>query len=240
MSTATTTRERPILCSGPMVNAILEGRKSQTRRVINPQPPKVEDVKALAGDGYSWWRQPGSSGPFQVAGPVWAVRKLSGRHANEGIVCPYGQPGDRLWVRETFITGWDTDDSGYLKMEDAEGNELPEKVWYRATPPPDFHWLDEDGYMSERVPWRPSIHMPRWASRITLEITEVRVERLKDITAEDAAAEGVTWNTGVTRDGHTNPISAFKSLWNSINGKRPGCSWDDNPYVWAISFRRLP
>lgn len=185
-------KEHPILFSGPMVRAILEGRKTQTRRVINPQPKVVHD--------------------FYPDGTLETERlfRNGGR-----IRCPYGVLGDRLWVRET----WGKDPYAHLS------GHIP--ILYKVGPPsvdPDYP-----------VPWKPSIHMPRWASRITLEVVEVRAQRLQDITEEDAVAEGVNCAVGgfIT----TNPVNAFHGLWDYINGKR--APWDSNPWVWAVTFRRV-
>ena len=171
-------KERPILFSGPMVRALLDGSKTQTRRVIKPRHLAFfnQNAAAMLND--------------------WNERPL-----------PYGKPGDRLWVRETW--------------HDASSS-LHSCALYRADGI-DLHW-DK---------WTPSIHMPRWASRITLEITSVRVERLQDISEADAQAEGITSAECLECDGFVN---AFSKLWEQING--PG-SWDANPWVWAIEFRRL-
>ena len=109
----------------------------------------------------------------------------------QNALCPYGVPGDHLWVRETFIAGWPADDC-YLRKFDDKGNERPKTVWYRATPESEFMWLTDDGSMTDIIPWKPSIFMPRWASRIMLEITDVRVQRLQDISKVDALAEGIS------------------------------------------------
>lgn len=198
-------KERPILFSGPMVRAILDGRKTMTRRVMKPQPqvyysPTEPEVQRMKWRGVKY--RPASCAP-----------------------CPYGQPGDRLWVRETwglvetpligaiYKTDWVQDDSG-----ERDG-------WWRGD-----HFHEGD------IEWKPSIHMPRWASRITLEITDVRVERLKDITVEDAQAEGVT-PLGVEGDGRR-WRAAFREPWDSINARR-GYGWTANPWVWVISFKSI-
>lgn len=184
--------EYPILFSGPMVRAIIEGRKAITRRVIKPQP-------------------------FNINGSAFM----------KTTVCPYGQPGDRLWVRETFAPRYF--DNG--------------KPAYRA---------DWDGKAADLVPeprWSPSIHMPRWASRITLEITAVRVERVQDISEYDAGLEGAPC-LAISKLKHP-PIGlmqkiqapeafvyGFYDLWNSINAKR-GYGWDANPWVWVVEFKRI-
>lgn len=168
-------RERPILFSGPMVRALLDGRKTQTRRVVNPQP-------ATSSDG-------------RACGP---------------IRCPYGAPGDTLWVRETWCSY------------------MPGSVRYRA-----------DGHNDAGWTWRPSIFMPRWASRLTLRVYGVRVERVQQITQADARAEGVVDTSGawgdLTDTDRAGPRGAFEALWNSINAER-GFGWDVNPWVWVVSF----
>ena len=191
---STAVKERPVLFSGPMVRAILDGHKTQTRRVVKPQPP-YHAVEVFD------WRAPDIPE---------AVKAHEGCYYNDmdGLnfhcKCPYGGPGDQLWVREAFTVCADNN------------------IFYRADGKPD-PW---DG-----VRWKPSIHMPRLASRITLEITGVRVERLQDISEEDALAEGVTrsaldpWNR-----------TAFARLWESINGPD---SWDANPFVWVVEFKKV-
>jgi hypothetical protein len=214
-------RERPILFSGPMVRAILAGTKTQTRRVVKPQP------EAQHG-GEPYW--------FIGGYRAWQYRSTDDvlRKGGNTLRCPYGAPGDRLWVREAW--------------QALDGNERARRIM--TEPNPSRGWLEyaatvPEGY--EPPPrWRPSIHMPRWASRITLEVTGVRVERLQDISSNDAIAEGIEpcprggeWrnylDSAPNRDALT-PRVSFRSLWESING--PG-SWEANPYVWAVSFREV-
>lgn len=197
-------KERPILFNEGMVRAILEGRKTQTRRVVKPQPDFVTDER-------------------------WPAR-FTPQDADLGrlgkvISCRYGQPGDRLWVRET--TKEDVPGSVSLAIYDADY----------------AHVMDESGAHAEwwySKPVCPSIHMPRWASRITLEITDIRVERLQDISGEDSAAEGVTGPIGSSRAyGVVTKQFArdqFMRLWESINGPD---SWHLNPWVWVIEFERI-
>ena len=246
-------KERPILFSAPMVRALLAGRKTQTRRVVKPQPYLYHD----AGRFKQWMWDAGKEGlkPFSTGGiddDCWDFWK---------VFCPHGTIGDRLWVRETFF---DNNSQGYsdgLNTVPAERD--MEQVFYRATDPnPDFEGetIEHDG-----GGWRPSIHMPRWASRLTLEITGVRVERVQDIREADARAEGMqpNWVGDLAQfdpDEHGYlPFDAddegnvpacdvyetftardcFARLWDSINGKRPGCSWEANPWMWVLEFRRV-
>jgi len=215
-------RERPILFNGDMVRAILEGRKTMTRRVMKHQPGEVTAV------GRPLFFQDGDTG-----------RRVSPK-------CPYGQPGDRLWVRETWMNLKGTGVSG---SPDPKFNPKQIPVAYRA----ECTAEGEDARIDMGLKWRPSIYMPRWASRINLEITGVRVERLQGISEEDAKAEGIEpvggpasvspWrNYRIGKDGEMSlhcsaPSRSFMTLWESING--PG-SWDANPWVWVVEFRRLP
>jgi len=195
-------KEKPILFSGPMVKAILGGQKRQTRRVIKPQP-----IKELWGN---WIYSKSARNVY--ATDSWM--SAGGMRVQLPKYCPYGQPGDRLWVRETWnssqLIGW-------------KPSELPHTVpiYYRADDP-------------EAMPiWRPSIFMPRWASRITLEITGVGVERVQEISEEDAKAEGIS-APGYPDVAH----EMFAELWDTINAKR-GFGWEKNPWVWVITFKAL-
>lgn len=222
-------KERPILFSGPMVRAILNGSKSQTRRVVKPQPVRFAE---------SGWSLPG----------LCCTSEKGFLHSAPIFKCPYGQPGDRLWVRETFA-----DLTKELGRRWERFN--PETKRYEIGQKP-FFWYRADGEQPDpgngtplNQPWKPSIHMPRWASRITLEITGVRVERLQDISPADCEAEGVhrlplqenepsPWYTADVSAGpvlHSrSTIGAYHKLWECING--PG-SWDANPWVWVVEFR---
>lgn len=182
--------DRPILFSGPMVRAILGGRKTQTRRVVKNQPVQSRTDPAVFG----WWAEDGCMIPtFDADG-------------DEGPVCHYGVPGDRLWVRETFNNDW-TDHVIYR----ADGGSAVEAGWPREPK------------------WRPSIFMPRAACRLVLEVTAVRVERLQQIREADVHAEGCQLVQGEDARWH------YGSLWNSLNAKR-GFGWDTNPWVWVIEF----
>lgn len=252
MSTETAVRERPILFSGPMVNAILDGRKTQARRVCAVQPEH----------GIT---------PCHWSGTGWAIAGPDDACTCKPVKCPYygdSESSDkmRLWVRETWALVRADEDG----IEDWTGP-IPDEppglgwaVWYRAG-----HSWACDHPTDRGFRWHPSIFMPRWASRITLEITDVWVERLQSISEEDAIAEGATqrqpnqWSMDWSRVGklswyatgctHEQPLAplteydvhlptartAFGHLWDSILGKYPGCSWDDNPWVWCLSFRRI-
>jgi len=235
-------KTRPILFSAPMVRALLDGSKTQTRRVVKPQP---------AGE-----IQRGEPGVNQWIDSKYWERKNQKENrgiGTRGFPCPYGQPGDRLWVRETFIQGYPYNATTDRLMQwDTNGKELPMKTWYRADKD-DIGWSNDDGDQVA-TPWKPSIHMPRTASRITLEITGVRVERLQDISEADAIAEGLEKPGRVGIDGRkfwrdyrlsgygssclTTAGDSYKTLWESINAKR--APWASNPWVWVIEFKRLP
>lgn len=212
--------DHPILFSGPMVRALLEGRKTQTRRVLKPQPPTVEAVKQLSGTGCHWAR-PTPSPFFRPMGPVWAVRQLW--DGNAQVKTPY-HVGDRLWVRETWRTlqKWD-----HLKpslvMDDFDKIDFAATGFHRN---PLWAWGKS----------RPSIFLPRWASRLTLTVTDVRVQQLQEISEEDAMAEGAgSLESHMPGTAFISHVEAFQKLWDGLNGKRDGCSWRDNPWVAAYT-----
>jgi hypothetical protein len=211
MNTKIVTKERPIIFSTEMVKAILAGRKTQTRRVVKPQPADVEN-------------------------DAWRAEFFNDLITKgHDIGCPYGQVGDRLWVREAFWIEHDAD-SDDTKCWDCGINIAEDnwaEVWYCATD------REPDEMTCRFYSKHPSIHMPRWASRITLEITEVRVERLQEISEEDAKTEGITISerTGLYQPRNcAYAVWSFRELWDSINVKR-GYGWDTNPWVWVISFQ---
>lgn len=195
-------KEHPILFSGPMIRAILDDKKTQTRRVVKNMPAWVERVGLAQGNLVQ---------VFGTDGMNWRC-------------CPYGQPGDRLWVRERWQarSPRDLEWSVYKPIE-REGYQPKDwQVRYAAT----------DETFAEWSGWNPSIHMPRWASRLTLENKGVRVERLQDISEEDAAAEGVerpAWDNASYR-------CEFMRLWDEINPKHP---WASNPWVWVVEFKQV-
>ena len=230
-------KERPILFSGPMIGAILDARKSQTRRVVKPQPSEAwtsQSVQWVNGDG------------FYCDGPCIS-----------SLRCPYGaRARNRLWVRECchFYAHGDPSSLGGI---------VRNQVVYRADPSSDEYWA---------VKWRPSIHMPRWASRIDLEVLDVRVERVRGISAHDAVCEGVHVHSNIDPcDMADEAKDNFRDLWDSINGKpKPRYGRDDegnrvithyesfpwegvqevrefrgkpwnvcgNPWVWVVEFER--
>ncbi|MGU9815598.1 hypothetical protein ACU684_09420 [Pseudomonas sp. LF135] len=204
-------KERPILFSAPMVRAILEGRKTVTRREVK-------------GAGLKWLED---FTPEYVADP-------------SNSLCPYGKPGDRLWLRETwYCDHFEVMRGPYLKPDDMDiGEALDDGTLVYAA----------DGlapYEQEQPTWKPSIHMPRWASRILLEITAVRVERLQDISEDQAKAEGVRlytdhaelgewWHVDGIDTYSADPRKSFELLWSSVGG-----DWQANPWVWVVEFKRV-
>jgi len=222
--------EKPILFNAKMVNAILEGRKTQTRRVVKPMageqkswltPSLINKVPhgylTRGVSIYGWQMHHPKAGQFYNGVQIEKDSPLG------WIKCPYGKIGDQLWIREIFrLDGTptykaDTDDM-YSRELKAQG-----------------------------LKWKPSIFMPRWASRIDLKITDIRVERLNDISEDDAKAEGV-YQVGVETGGldvNGNAIeigsyaASFCELWDSINGKDKHKSWEANPWVWVIEFERI-
>lgn len=190
--------ERGMIFNGEMVRAILDGRKTQTRRIIKPQPEGT-----LSGS---------------LSG-MWLSRPLNGlllpKIEDIAIHCPFGVVGDRIWVRETWA--------------EAGASALDLKL-YRANYPAHVPTHYENVPPAEDVRWTPSIHMPRWASRILLEITDVRVEQLNDISEEDARSEGISGSSA--RD----VKEAYAALWRSIYGSD---SWRANPWVYVIKFKRI-
>lgn len=297
-------KARPVLFSTPMISALLDGRKTQTRRVVKPQPQLVEDSSTsweLRGlkpgescIGYPLESAPAGARPFRTfafdritSGRIAYAHSNFGASASRGQavrwgrkehnwsedevlrICPYGKPGDLLWVRETWAPSYKAPKCQVAYAADGRCFGIGgdgSGGWFGI-----FHgWLEDSKYRGDRLgntlgrslyqPWKSPLHMPRWASRLTLELTGVRVERLQDISEADASAEGIerrriTDAWGVERDAWALPEqwahaegerrkphevsfalaqNAYGNLWNSING--PG-SWDANPWVWAIEFK---
>jgi len=197
--------ERPILFSAPMVRAIIDGTKTQTRRIV-----KVRGVDFIGGAGQQ--NDPDAWGYENPRAEGYLTLK-------NGIPCPYGKTGDHLWVREThFISDEEHEAVGGAILTSVEP-----KVYYKA----------DDKDLRAWPGWRPSIYMPRWASRITLEVESVRVERLQAISEADAIAEGIKPFPSIPSK---IPVMQYQDLWESING--PG-SWEANPWVWVITFKRV-
>lgn len=206
--------DRPILFSGPMVRAILEGRKTQTRRVVKPQPTGFWNGTNLRSHTF-----------------VGLVTTESNTPRDHCWNSPYGQTGDRLWVRET----WTIRNAGprVSTKPEAWPNGWPQVTHVADCHPKDNIWNK-----------RPSIFMPRWACRLVIEVTAVRVERLQQISEKDALAEGIKQWTGgrwkcAEQDGmaHESPAAAYRCLWDSLNAKR-GFGWGLNPWVWVVEFKR--
>lgn len=238
-------KSRPILFSGAMVRAILDGRKTQTRRLLTPQPDHLQRHEwrrklVYEGEHRLWcWKQ-------HTFENLWDKGISESERAMLAALNPYGGVSDRLWVRETWGVGT---------------RPCPERgrydgIEYRADDDPFLPLREFPEQNIADIPrgWRPSIFMPRWASRITLEISEVRVQLLQEISDDDARAEGVELYT--TPNGHISPEQRvpgpgfdrcrlgdqphrlpFADLWDRINGKY--AAWASNPWVWAISFRRV-
>ena len=201
---------KPILFNTDMVRAILEGRKTVTRRVVKPQP---DGQPVLMGEDSCW------PGYFAIQGTEKVIR------------LPY-QPGDILWVRETWAKIWYADQNGCTHYDQP-------MYYYAADGTPDVTLVDEDGFEKDdqKIRWRPSIHMPREAARIFLRVTGVRVDRLQELTLKDAAMEGMDLRGPM--------FTKFVELWNSTVPKHqnkfkryPYC-WEDNPWVWVIEFERI-
>jgi hypothetical protein len=238
-------KHRPILFSTPMVQAIMGGNKTQTRRVVKPQPTGLPCGKCVSSTDKE------DIGTYGFA---------DGERITASIKCPYGQIGDVLWVREAWrLISWDFEDgSAFIDYKegmpiwidlDEDGEEwllnqvelLEKKGCISAES------MDEDGHYQvlKHFPWKPSIHMPKAAARIFLRITDIRVERLQDISEEDAIAEGIG-NAENGRMGYKDYLDSdsatfhakqsFESLWQSINGAE---SWDENPWVWVITFESI-
>lgn len=197
-------KERPIIMSAPTVRSILEGRKTQTRRIVKNIgiAPGIGPILKGSDDAKEW--------------PQF---------------CPYGKPGDILWVRETW--------QGPLFFDEipedwnSDKYKTPEYCYYKASGD-SCDFTDADDNFVER--WSPSIHMPRWASRILLEVTNVRVERLNDISEEDAIAEGAEPSILCDDLDHIRYRSGYKTSWESIHGDG---SWNLNPFVWVIVFKEI-
>ncbi|HCE0100538.1 morphogenetic protein [Klebsiella pneumoniae] len=228
-------KERGMIFNSEMVRAILSNRKKQTRRIMKVQPESNQLGLLLITD---------STRHSDIGKYHWAESNATGNHVRSKLFsCPFGAVGDQIWVRETFqgpLFDYELMDE-YL--EDSSKFEKPEFCQYAADGGHRPEYQDADDNL--RHGWRPSIHMPRWASRILLEITDVRVERLNAISEEDARAEGII-DGGCLNCGEPEPCGcanpepdatdAFAYLWQSIYGQD---NWNANPWVWVIEFKRV-
>lgn len=223
--------DRPILFSAPMIRALLSGTKTQTRRLLTPRNTLFDGGRwpnYLAEHAFHWDRAwidlgpspAGNPGPYLKLPVTNIAMQPESREETVHRVYPVTQPGDRLWVREAFVAGFDIADETGCPVGDR-------KAWYRATDA-GLSWFDPDTESTlDNPPWKPSIHMPRWASRLTLTVTEVRVQRLQEISEADARAEGVTATDRSTARG------VYSRLWDSLHGPD---AWEANPWVVALSF----
>lgn len=203
-----------------MVQALLDNRKSMTRRVVKPQPKNGITIGNVSINGVTEEHFLCDSDGDEIPDTI--------------LKCPYGQIGDRLWVRETWATTKEWEDKNHKATSE---------VMYKAT----FDNADMKLFNSMGIKWKPSIFMPRHASRITLEITNIKVEKLQEITHDDAVLEGCYYNFHLSKKVSlrlhpkvidTATVHCFANLWDSINLKR-GYGWSVNPWVWCISFRRI-
>jgi hypothetical protein len=233
-------KERPIIMGAESVRAILEERKTQTRRVIDPHKYNI-----------GGWDMPVSKSDIEAGYPVY--QDNNGDFHSVVERCPYGNIGDRLWVRESWGVGCRPDpNSGWVDGIEYKADEVylddRESLHLRVID-------DQDLYKYEKEGWSSPIFMPRWASRITLEITDIRVERLQDITEDDAIEEGVEFGSGWEEEcgegyctgegwmdyksfdyGCSTPKDSYCTLWDSLNAKR-GYPWESNPWVWVVTFK---
>ena len=247
-------KERPILFTGPMVRALLDGSKTQTRRIMKPQPTLVPDEPQRF-----WW-------PSNIYQSMVRLDWAAERPEIYGEICPHGDVGERLWVRETWgvvSNDWDADGNLVDWTPDRPATAINEirfgQGYYSGhaiyAADGSYEWAgDDDGGGETRSAWHPSIHMPSAASRILLEITGVRVERLQDCSKRDAIAEGIRRYEHFWREAeyplddvayepvkgwptrYSCPVQAYQALWESISGAG---SWDANPWVWVIEFKRV-
>lgn len=243
-------KERGMIFNSEMVRAILDGRKTQTRRIMKVQPESNQLGLLLITD---------STKHSDIGKYHWAESNATGNHVRSKLFSsPFGAVGERIWVRETWAT-LGNEDGCYVDWEDnlCKGDERSAARIYRASCeqrpgdyglwsiPDDAYWKPHTKEHKFEGAWRPSTHMPRWASRILLEITDVRVERLNAISEEDARAEGII-DGGCLNCGEPEPCGcanpepdatdAFAYLWQSIYGQD---NWNANPWVWVIEFKRV-
>lgn len=238
----TQVKERPVLFNTEMVRAILDSRKTMTRRVVDDRALQLFDIAAMAGESN-----------FNKESEKPDMRDME----YLASFCKHGKVGDHLYVRESYRFPLSLDESSPKEIGEISMDAGYHRPWcptfYEADSSRTNNWIGFEcpPKIATNGKLRPSIHMPRWASRITLEITDIRLERLQDISESDAIAEGIAdqpvncshygrklaWRDyeveGITRN---NPVDSFKTLWRSINGKE---SWNVNPWVWVIEFKRV-
>ncbi|EPQ5216457.1 hypothetical protein L9D05_003730 [Klebsiella aerogenes] len=248
-------KERGMIFNSEMVRAILDGRKTQTRRIMKVQP---EPSKSRPGD--FWFSSKKLESMVHISDFAPGNSPIADYHLFiQEHCCPFGAVGDRIWVRETWgVVSHELDEDGRIQpwTPDRPATDIHEMPFgngyysghaiYAADG--DFTWGDDDGYEDGRSCWKPSIHMPKAASRILLEITDVRVERLNAISEEDAEAEGIDMEAlydsqdcydciaDHNMTGRPTVTGAFKYLWESIYGEE---SWKANSWVWVIEFKRV-
>ncbi|EEE2003750.1 hypothetical protein [Salmonella enterica] len=212
-------KERGVIFNGEMVRAILDGRKTQTRRIMKLQPE-------ILGSGLRYITE--SRKQNEVGKYFWCISDALGMRARSAVfACPFGDVGDRIWVRETYRVHSRATDVATLVYRASVRNSWTEQT----------HRVPVAVCNKPATPekWTPSIHMPRWASRILLEITDVRVERLRDLSEEDAKSEGIIPSAGGVLPGWEYRIN-FRDLWMDIYGTD---NWEANPWVWVIEFKRV-
>jgi len=238
-------KERGILMGTDMVKAVLEGRKTQTRRPMKPQPyqPRKDFYRIR-------YYERGDIALDTIFDPVEQSKLTYGSWA-AGAGCPFGQVGDRLYVRETWAEVYDINNNGYpniphLPTTEEEDAYTLSYIVYKASIG-NWHWLDEDGFETDKTNWKPSIHMPKKYARIWLEITDIRVERVQDISEDDAIDEGCSLygpfneykgasknkpNDCMKLNAFSTAKRAFQDIWESC-----GYRWDGSPWVWVIEFK---
>lgn len=227
-------RERSMCFTAPDVRALLAETKTQTRPIVKPQPITGLTKSDATDDGRPYWidRTKPQPMPPLTCGDQYVMPSTPLR-----VFCPYGQPGDRLWVRETWkFLGTDMNRHGRTHSVQDGVVTYPADGSKRTIT---TDWQNVEVWMTRKSAVRPSIHMPRWVSRISLQITDVRVQRLQDISEEDAEAEGASPEAVGKPDGSFAGVSCipdYRAIWNEIRGAG---SWDANPWVWAISFKRV-
>jgi len=258
---------KSIIMNDFSVQRILSGAKTQTRRVVKPRIKNAFNCYPGASfwvgkhPGGGWWAVDDPDGP-----PSWMIEDQD-LQKREGFLCPYGKPSNHLRVRETWrVDAWD-ENFGYIAVEYKAGGpisrkylvcedeDLFERLWIQSSDDAAAAGIEPDAdgqynWAMGEAPtrWRPSIFMPRWASRITLKITDIRVERVQEISGEDCVNEGATTLTDLNmmlskkdktpfhEQNNRKARAIFQALWDSINSKK-GYSWNDNPWVWCISFK---